>query len=159
MPDEENYDPEYIRKELATALEPKPGVVTDMTDSKSTATPRPVVLPLPADLTHYEALICMWLGSDPTLLTRARDWFDPHPDDNATEYNAVQLGCWVCDVLYDVQYGAIHGRTPDLFWVTDLGGDVSKARAARSAVPEEHLLDINDEGWGRIGLALIAEGA
>lgn len=118
-----------------------------------------VRLPLPSGLTHYEAHICMWLGSDPPMLRAARSRFDPHPDDDAMDYDSAQLGAWVCDVLYDVHYGAGHGRTPDLFWVSDFGGDAAKAKLVRSFVSEEHLLDIEDEGWGRIGLALIAKEA
>jgi len=118
---------------------------------------RPIKLPISSELTHYEARICMWLGSDPPMLDAARAQFDPHPDDDTMDYNSAQLGAWVCDVLYDVHYGASHGRSPDLYWVSDLGGDVSKAKAVRCSVPEEKLLDIEDEGWVRIGLALISK--
>lgn len=117
-------------------------------------TTRPITLPLPSDLGHYEALICMWLGSDPPLLERARGEFDPHPDDDAAEYDGAQLGAWVGDLLYDAYYGA--SNFPDLYWVTEFGGDKSKAFAARGSVPEDKLFSISDPGWVRIGKALIA---
>lgn len=117
-------------------------------------TTRAITLPLPSDLGHYEALICMWLGSDPALLERARAEFDPNPGIDGAEYDSTQLGVWIGDLLYDAVYGS--ERTPDLYWVTAFGGDAAKARAVRASVPEDKLFSISDPGWVRIGLALIA---
>lgn len=98
-------------------------------------------LPLPADLTHYEVMLCMWIGSDPPLLRQLRDEVESHdlvaPD--------LHLSMLVSDLLYDLDPG-----------MQILTHDVDKAAVARSSVPLRALRDIDLEGWERIRQALLA---
>lgn len=114
---------------------------------------RPLALPLPADLTHYEALICMWIGSDPPLLEQMRllvsdDEYIPIP------YTYTELSSTVWQMLYDPLYS--HHPQRDLLYVMQNCGDASKAAILRASVPRRALMDIEEDGWERIRAALLA---
>jgi hypothetical protein len=114
---------------------------------------RPIKLPLPADLTHDEVLICMWLGSDPPLLEQMRLLVDDEPY-NPVPYNYTQLSSEVWDMLYDPMYS--HHPHRDLFGVMQNGGDATKAEVLRASVSKRALMDIEEDGWNRIRAALLA---
>lgn len=112
-----------------------------------------IQLPLPADLTHHETLICMWLGSDPDLLEQVRLLVDDEP------YNPVPYGYWVLssfifELLHDPMYS--HFPAEDLLGVMQNGGDASKAAVFRASVTKRELYDIEEDGWNRIRSALLA---
>lgn len=109
-----------------------------------------IKLPLPADLTHYEALLCMWLGLDPPLLAAARE--RAHGEE--TEYGDDDLAAWLGDLLYDPAYRVTGLK--DLVWVDAEGGNVEVARAVRASIPEDKFNDIDNDGWARIRTALLA---
>jgi hypothetical protein len=109
----------------------------------------PLALPLPSDLTHYETLICMWLGSDLPLLEQMRLL----ADGDEYEYDDLGLASTVVDMLYDPEYGK---TVFDLVHVMRNCGDAAKAAPVRSSVPLTALLDIDMDGWARIRTALLA---
>lgn len=111
-----------------------------------------IKIPLPSDLSHYETLICMWIGSDPVLLAAAREL--ARGDEFA--YGNDDLAEWIITLLYAPEYKTEH-YPRDLVWVEQQGGDVSAARTARASLPERALLDINSDGWARIRTALLTE--
>lgn len=113
-----------------------------------------IKLPLPADLTHYEALICMWLGSDPGLLEQTRLLVADDEPYNPIPYDYTQLSSVIFEMLYDPLYS--HG-VPDLLRVMQNGGDASKAQVLRASVPKKALYDIEEDGWNRIRAALLAD--
>lgn len=109
----------------------------------------PLDLPLPADLTHHETLIVMWIGSDPPLLEQMRliaagDEF---------EYGDHDLAATIIDMLYSPSYGY---HLTDLSYVSDYGGDTATAANLRISVPLRALEAIDLEGWIRIRTALLA---
>lgn len=110
----------------------------------------PLALPLPADLTHHETLIVMWIGSDPPLLEQMR----LIAIGNEFEYDDWSLAATVCDMLYDPNYK--NGKVPDLLHVMRNSGDLNKVGAIRSQVSERALFDIDADGWARIRTALLA---
>lgn len=110
----------------------------------------PLALPLPADLTRHEALICMWIGSDPPLLEQMRLLVEG----DEFEYDDDELAATVVDMLYDPAYGR---QLPDLNHLRGFGGDVvAKAASLRASVPLRALDAIDPEGWARIRAALLA---
>lgn len=110
---------------------------------------RPIRLPLPGDLTHHEALICMWIGSDPPLLKEMRSI----AEGDEFEWGDYDLSEAVINMLYDPAYGK---AVTDLTRVPRYGGDEQKARVVRSFVPEDSLTGIEADGWARIRGALLA---
>lgn len=111
---------------------------------------RPITLPLPADLTHHEALICMWLGSDPPLLGQMRLLVEG----DEFQYDDWDLAATVNDMLYDPNYRT--GDVPDLLHVVRNCGDPQKAKSVRASVSVDALDDIDEDGWARIRTALLA---
>lgn len=99
-------------------------------------------LPLPADLTHHEVMLCMWIGSDPPLLRALRYEIEGYdlvsPD--------LHLASLVGDLLYDLDAA-----------LQILPHDTVKAAAVRGSVPLRALRDIDLEGWERIRQALLAD--
>jgi hypothetical protein len=122
---------------------------------KDTMTIRPIALPLPTGLTHYEALICMWLGSDPPLLEQMR--LLAAPDERTGQSMDVYLAAEVLNMLYSPEYNPANGRPiPDLLKVMQNCGDPDKARIFRSSVTRRDICDIDMDGWARIRTALLA---
>lgn len=116
-----------------------------------------IQLPLPADLTHHEILICMWLGSDLPLLEQMRLLVEG--DGFEAKRAAHELGATIYEMLYDPLYSYYPQHSygvPDLLRVMQNGGDTNKARVARASLPKMTLLDMPDEGWMRIRNALLA---
>lgn len=111
-------------------------------------------LPLSADLTHYEALICMWFGSDPPLLEQVRILISDEPY-NPVPYDYSILSSFVFELLYDPVYS--HHPHQDLLHVMQNCGDASKAAVLRASVPKRALYDIEEDGWNRIRAALLAD--
>lgn len=106
-------------------------------------------LPLPSDLTHHEALICMWLGSDPPLLESMRKI----AVGDESEHNDGELAEAVYAMLYDPFYGV---TCADLHHVEFHGGNKGRAAATRVSVPERAMDAIDEDGWARIRTALLA---
>lgn len=111
-----------------------------------------IKLPLPTDLTHHETLICMWLGSDPPLLARARHL----AGGNEIAWGDDDLAEWIGDLLFDPVYRT-ENYPGDLVWVDQEGGDVEAARRLRASVPQGQFDAIDKDGWARIRIALLAE--
>lgn len=115
---------------------------------------RSITLPLPANLTHYETLICMWVGSDPPLLEQMRLLIADDEPYSPIPYNYTQLSSAIFEMLYDPMYS--HFPQKDLLHVMQNCGDASKAAIVRSSVPKRALYDIEEDGWTRIRTALLA---
>jgi len=118
-----------------------------------------IKLPLPADLGHYEALVCMWIGSDPglleqmRLLTRSEDY-----NYVGDETLVLDLASTVLDMLYSSEYNPANGRpVPDLLKVTQNCGDAGKAATFRASVSRRAMYDIELDGWAHIRDALLAD--
>lgn len=112
-------------------------------------------LPLPADLTHHETLICIWLASDPPLLEQTRLLIADDETYNPVPYDWTVLSSFVFELLYDPMYS--HFPAKDLWGVMQNGGDMATARNLRILVTERALYDIEKDGWDRIRAVLLAE--
>lgn len=115
----------------------------------------PIRLPLPADLTHHEMLICMWLVSDPPLLEQTRLLIADDETYNPVPYDWTVLSSFVFELLYDPLYS--HFPAKDLWRVMQNCGDMATARILRISVTKRALYDIEEDGWDRIRAALLAE--
>lgn len=116
---------------------------------------KPIALPLPPNLTHHEALICMWIGSDPPLLEQMRLLITDDEPYSPVPYDDTQLSSVIIEMLYDPMYS--HFPWKDLLYVRQNCGDISKAAVVRSSVSKRALYDIEEDGWARIRAALLAD--